>query len=59
MTTSRRSFLKQSALVTGGLAASTGLLANPSMLLPGNRGKEKLGVALVGFGYYSIMILHL
>ena len=57
MNASRRSFIKQSALVTGGLAAGTGLLANPYHLFNIKRQKEKLGIALVGLGYYSTDVL--
>ena len=48
---SRRNALKTIAL------GSTALLFKPGIILAGNRKKEKLGVALVGLGYYSTDLL--
>src|ERR1700709_224572 len=48
---SRRDALKTIAL------GSSALLLSPTILLAGPRKKEKLGVALVGLGYYSTDLL--
>jgi glucose-fructose oxidoreductase len=48
---SRRDALK--TIITGGSA----LILSPNILLAGTRKKDKLGVALVGLGYYSTDLL--
>jgi glucose-fructose oxidoreductase len=57
MNSSRRSFIKKSALLAGGVAAGPGLLARPKHQFGIRHQKEKLGIALVGLGYYSTDIL--
>ncbi len=49
----RRNFIKTAGFAVSGLSMAPGIL--PNILLP--RNKEKLGVALVGLGYYSTDIL--
>lgn len=57
MNSSRRSFIKRSALVTGGMVAGAGVMAARSNLFYIKRQKEKLGIALVGLGYYATDVL--
>jgi glucose-fructose oxidoreductase len=57
MNQTRRSFIRKSALLAGGIAAGSGLMANPNFYIRKKRVKEKLGIALVGLGYYSTDIL--
>ena len=57
MNESRRSFLRKSAFLAGGIAAGQGLQANNVFYLRRKPQKEKLGIALVGLGYYSTDLL--
>ncbi len=52
MSSSRREFLQKTTIASIGLGVST---AFPSIIIPG--AKDKLGVALVGLGYYSTDLL--
>lgn len=52
MATSRRTFIQQTSLVSAGLTLTN---CFPNVIVP--HAKEKLGVALVGLGYYSTDLL--
>jgi glucose-fructose oxidoreductase len=57
MNQTRRSFIRKSAFLAGGIATGSGIMASPGLYLRQKPPKEKLGIALVGLGYYSTDIL--